>query len=97
MSNAMQALQELVTRLDTTSWSCWQTTSSFSPALDAARREVAAERIRDAAHDLLGALIDIHERLMAARELNLSAQEAYDSFYQDSVTEAIAKATGAQS
>lgn len=50
-----------------------------------------------AAPDLLEAIQSVHKRLLRCIELDLSAEEAYDYFYQEIVREAIAKALGEQS
>ena len=43
--------------------------------------------------ELLDALKELHERLTQSVQLGLTAEEAYDSFYQDVVQSAISKAT----
>lgn len=48
-----------------------------------------------AAPELIEALQSLDRRFRVGIELGLSAEEAYDSFYQEIVSEAIAKATGA--
>jgi hypothetical protein len=50
-----------------------------------------------AAPDLLEALQSLEKRFYACIELGLSAGEAFDSFYQEIVREAISKALGEQS
>lgn len=55
----------------------------------------ANARLVAAAPVLLGTLQDLHNRLSEAVQLGLTAQEAYDSFYQEMVGEALSKATGA--
>lgn len=52
-------------------------------------------RLIAAAPDLMGTLLDLHNRLSEAVQLGLTAQEAYDSFYQEMVGAALSKATGA--
>lgn len=54
-------------------------------------------RIAAAAPELLEALISMRDRLQICAKNGLSASDAYDSFYQEIVEEAIAKATGSQS
>jgi hypothetical protein len=56
----------------------------------------ANARLIAAAPELLEALQELHERLVACSTESIYAGEAYDSFYRDLVVEAIAKATGAQ-
>lgn len=52
-------------------------------------------RLIAAAPDLLAALKDLDDRLQLCKDVGVTADEAYDSFYQEIVRAAIAKATGA--
>jgi len=49
----------------------------------------------DVAQELLEALQSLERRFQVGIELGLSAAEAYDSFYQEIISEAIVKATEA--
>jgi hypothetical protein len=59
--------------------------------------QIANAVLMAAAPDMFDALESIRSRFTEAIALGLSAAEAYDSFYQEIVDEAIAKATGSQS
>lgn len=54
-------------------------------------------RLVSAAPDLLDALWSIKTRLLDAIKAGCTAEEAYDSFYQDLIEEALVKATGGAS
>jgi len=54
-----KALSELVDALNATTWSSWQTTAKFSPALAAAQEALDRERLIAAAPELLEALKDL--------------------------------------
>ena len=61
---------------------------------DDARKWREAVTLNAAAPDLLEALLEIDTRLRACIEAGASAQDAYDSFYQEIVSEAFDKARG---
>lgn len=52
-STPVEALSELVAALRATTWSSWQTTARFDPALAVAEAVLERERLRDAAPELL--------------------------------------------
>lgn len=57
MSDAHKvALEALVKALQETTWSSWQSTARFDPALRAAVDLLDADRLRDSAPDILAAL-----------------------------------------
>jgi hypothetical protein len=72
--------------------------SAENSRLIAAAPETAAERdkLKAINSELLEALKEIDERLTACLYGNIYTYEAYDSYYQSVVRDAIAKATGEQ-
>ena len=84
-----KALSELVTALNTTNWSSWQSIANFSPALAVAQVALDRERVRDAAPDLLEALKAIKDHPNTRYEVEAQLGE--------STWNAIAKAEGAAS
>ena len=59
------------------------------------QRDFDNARLIAAAPDLLKALKYINERLSAGAAIGLTADDVYDSFYQEIVRSALKKATGA--
>ena len=84
-----EALSKLVAALNETSWSSWQTTAKFDPALAVAQAVLDRERMRDAAPKLLEALTD----LCALAEKRPGSLYEYKAAV-DSARAAIAEATG---
>lgn len=71
------------------------TFGDVNAAIEAMRaKRDEARQLADAAPELLDALKSLNDRLHTCIRLNVSAQDAYDSFYQEIVAEAISKATG---
>ena len=84
-SMTKNSLEKLVTALNATNWSSWQSTARFSAELSEAEETIRIERIKDAAPELLSALQDL---------LNDDAKEYIPSKIWDKAHAAIAKATG---
>lgn len=90
-------LRNLVDALNKTNWSSWQTTAGFSAQLEAAERELAAQRVREAAQDLLTALRHILMHIGPGREDGVEwVCEPIHSEEIKAAREAVAKATGEQ-
>ncbi|OWT68061.1 MULTISPECIES: hypothetical protein [unclassified Achromobacter] len=95
----MDVLVELTAALDNAFISSWQSTAGWQRELDRAKEYIAAERVRNAAPDLLEALIKAQGALEIAHrkygdvggsETDWGVWEQADSFARA----AIAKATG---
>jgi hypothetical protein len=83
-----EALESLVRDLNATNWSSWQSTAKFSDALRDAELVIQRERVRDAAPDLLAALIEC-EKMIDHCLFGCDAENATAK-----ARAAIAKATG---
>ena len=66
-----QTLVNLVAAINSTYWSSWQSTANFAEQLKAAEAELAAERVRDAAPELLASLVGVLQVIEAAGLHNL--------------------------
>lgn len=66
-------------------------------ALAASKAQQARVKLENAAHDakdMRSLLANLHDRLMLAIKIHATAEEAYDSYFQQRVRDAIKPATG---
>ena len=89
-------LTELVGALDSAFISTWQSTADWQQQLDRARDHLKAERIRDAAPELLAALEDMLSGWKYIRESHGDLYGVGWDRAQDNAESAIRKARGAQ-
>lgn len=93
---AADLLTDLVGALDSAFISTWQSTADWQQQLDLAKEHLRAERIRDAAPELLAALKDMLSGWKYIRESHGDLYGVGWDRAQDNAEDAIRKATGEQ-
>jgi len=83
----LAALQKLVSGLNATNWSSWQTTANFQPALQEAEAVIARERLNAAAPEMLTLLQEL---------IDMEGPQPGTAAWGDKARALIAKATGEQ-